>query len=87
MKRSGGLNRQRMVLWSLPSYLEELHSDARKHELQQRGDDHDVANGPDGHEDALDHVLQESRDTRAGNLISTLNKNVCSSMCAAGGFF
>lgn len=39
-------------------YLKELHSDTSKHELQQRGDDHDVANSPDGHKDTLDHMLQ-----------------------------
>ena len=38
-------------------YLEELHPDAGKHELEEGGDDHDVANCPDGHKDALDHVL------------------------------
>lgn len=39
-------------------HLEELHSDTSEHELQQRGDDHDVADGSDGHEHALNHVLQ-----------------------------
>lgn len=38
-------------------YLKELHSNTSKHELQQRGDDHNVADGPDGHKDALDYVL------------------------------
>ena len=38
--------------------LEQLHSDAGEHELQQRGDDHDVADGPDGHKHTLDHVLR-----------------------------
>lgn len=38
-------------------YLEQLYSDAGKHELEKGGDDHDVANGPDGHEDTLDHML------------------------------
>lgn len=42
-----------------PLHLKELHSNASKHELQQRGDDHDVADGPDGHKDALDHMLQK----------------------------
>lgn len=41
-------------------YLEELHSDTSEHELQQRGDDHDVADGPDGHKHTLDHVLQRT---------------------------
>lgn len=39
-------------------YLKKLHSDTSEHELQQSGDDHDVANGPDGHKYTLDHVLQ-----------------------------
>lgn len=43
-------------------YLEQLDPDAGEHELEKGGDDHDVADGPDGHEDALDHVL--GRDSR-----------------------
>lgn len=39
-------------------HLEELHTNAGKHELQEGGDDHDVSNGPDGHEHTLHHVLQ-----------------------------
>lgn len=39
--------------------LEELDPDAGEHELQQRGDDHDVPDGPDGHKHALDHMLQD----------------------------
>lgn len=42
-------------------YLKELHSDTGEHELQQRGDNHDVTDGPDGHEDTLDHMLQTRR--------------------------
>lgn len=42
-------------------YLKELHSDTSKHELQQRGDNHDVANGPDGHKDTLDDMLQNTK--------------------------
>lgn len=38
-------------------YLEQLDPDAGEHELEKGGDDHDVADGPDGHEDALDHML------------------------------
>lgn len=38
-------------------YLEELHSNAGEHEVQQHGDQDDVADGFDGHEHALDHVL------------------------------
>lgn len=41
-------------------YLKELHSDTSKHELQQRGDNHDVANGPYGHKDTLDNMLQNT---------------------------
>ena len=44
--------------------LEELHSDAGEHELQQRGDDHDVADGPDGHKHTLDHVLRGGGEVR-----------------------
>lgn len=40
-------------------YLEKLHSDTSEHKLQQGGDDHDVANGPDGHKYTLDHMLQK----------------------------
>lgn len=43
------------------SHLEELHPNAGKHELQQGGDYHNVANGFDGHEHALDHMLQQKR--------------------------
>lgn len=38
--------------------LEELHSDAGKHELEQRGDDQDVADGADRHKHALHHILE-----------------------------
>lgn len=43
-----------------PAHLKELHPDAGEHELQQRGDDHDVADGSDGDKHALDNVLQET---------------------------
>lgn len=43
---------------SVSSHLEELHTDASKHELQKCGYDHDIPDGPDGHEDTLHHVLQ-----------------------------
>ena len=42
-------------------HLEELHSDAGEHKLQQGGDDHDVTYGPDGHKHTLDHVLRRRR--------------------------
>lgn len=38
-------------------YLEQLDPDAGKHELEKGGDNHDVADCPDGHKDALDDVL------------------------------
>lgn len=43
--------------------LEELDSDAGEHELQQRGDNHDVPDGSDGHEHTLHHVLQHKHTT------------------------
>lgn len=49
---------------SLRRYLEELHSDAGEHKLQQRGDDDDVADGADGHKHALNHVLEGGRRGR-----------------------
>lgn len=45
-----------LICASIKFPLKELHSDTSKHELQQRGDGHDVADGPDGHKHALDHV-------------------------------
>lgn len=39
-------------------HLEELHTNAGEHELQEGGDDHDVSDGPDGHKYTLYHVLQ-----------------------------
>lgn len=47
-----------------PSYLEELHSNTGKHKLEQRGDDDDVANGPDGHKHALHHMLEEPQKNK-----------------------
>ncbi len=38
--------------------LEELHSDDGEHELQEEGDEDDVADGLDGDDDALHHVLE-----------------------------
>lgn len=37
--------------------LEKLDSNAGKHEIQQHGDQHDVADGFDGHKHTLDHML------------------------------
>lgn len=42
--------------------LKQLHSDTGKHELEQRCDDHDVPDGPDGHKHALDHVLPRAKE-------------------------
>lgn len=39
-------------------HLEKLHSDARKHKLQECGDQHDVPDGADGNKNALHHVLE-----------------------------
>lgn len=38
-------------------HLEKLHADTGKHELKERRDDQDVADGPDGHKHTLHHVL------------------------------
>lgn len=40
------------------AHLEELDADAGEHELQESGDQDDVADGADGHEHTLHHVLQ-----------------------------
>lgn len=40
------------------SHLEKLDSDACKHELQERGDQHDVPDGADSNKHALHHVLE-----------------------------
>ena len=45
-------------------YLEQLDPDAGKHELEKGGDDHDVANGPDGYKDTLDDMLERERAAR-----------------------
>ena len=47
-------------------YLEELDPDAGEHELEERGDDHDVATRPDGHEDTLDHMLGKGAGSGQG---------------------
>lgn len=38
-------------------YLEELDADTGKHELQECGDDQDVADSADGHKHTLHHIL------------------------------
>lgn len=49
-------------------HLEKLHADAGKHELKQRGDDQDVADGPDGHKHTLHHVLWRQENTHTPGL-------------------
>lgn len=44
------------------AHLEELHPDAGEDELQERGDQDDVADGANGHEHALHHVLWGRRE-------------------------
>ncbi len=39
-------------------YLEKLHTDTSEHELEESGDDEDVANSADGHEHTLNHALK-----------------------------
>lgn len=55
------------------SDLEELDTDAGKHEVQQHGHQDNVADGLDGHKHTLDHVLQNGSgkartETSAGTL-------------------
>lgn len=38
-------------------HLKELYSNAGEHELEQRGDDDNVADGPDSHKHALHNML------------------------------
>lgn len=54
------------------TYLEQLDPNACKHELEQGRDDHDVANGSDGHKDTLDHVLGRNTHRGWGLLFSPL---------------
>lgn len=44
-------------------HLEKLHADAGEHELKERRDDQDVADGPDGHKHTLHHVLKTAKHT------------------------
>lgn len=46
-----------MRVKNVTAHLKKLHSDASKHELKERRDDQDVADGADRHEHALHHVL------------------------------
>lgn len=54
-----------------PTDLKELHSDTGEHELEQRCDDHDVPDGPDGHKHTLDHVLLRGNDQMFRYKLST----------------
>lgn len=58
-----------LVLQGASPYLEQLDPDAGKHELEKGGDDHDVANCPDGHKDALDDVLGRGQQGEDGRLL------------------
>lgn len=51
------------------AYLEQLDPNACKHELEQGRDDHDVANGSDGHKDTLDHMLWKEGGREDGRLL------------------
>lgn len=62
-----------LALAETRAYLEQLDPNASKHELEQGRDDHDVADGSDGHKDTLDHVL--GQDQREGEL--TLGQGFC----------
>lgn len=42
---------------AVTTHLEQLNADARKHELQQGGDYHDVPDSADSHKHTLHHVL------------------------------
>lgn len=54
-------------------YLEKLDPNAGEHELKQCGDNHDVPDGPDGDEHALNHVLQwEEKSFRSACSLSFL---------------
>lgn len=50
-----GLRKQLLLL-----YLKELYSNAGEHELEQRGNDDNVADGPDGHKHTLHYMLQNT---------------------------
>ena len=56
-----------LSLSSVSSHLEELHTNAGKHELQECGHDHDISDGPDGHKHTLHHVLQAPTDMAHGH--------------------
>lgn len=43
------------------AYLEQLHSDTSKHELQQSCNNHDITNSSNGHKDTLNNMLERKR--------------------------
>lgn len=51
-------------LRDIKAHLKELHTNAGKHELQQRGDNDDVPDGADGYEHTLDHMLWKQKRTQ-----------------------
>lgn len=52
------------------SNLEKLHSYAWEHEVQEHGDQDNVANGLYGHKHTLDHVLEKRMQVYlVGNII------------------
>lgn len=53
---------------NIKTHLEELHSYTGKHEIQQHGDQDDVADGLDGHKHTLDHVLSVKTNKTNGHL-------------------
>lgn len=42
----------------MSQYLEQLHTDAGEHELQESGDYEDVADSADSHKNTLNHALK-----------------------------
>lgn len=60
-------------------YLEELHANAGKHKLEQRGDDDDVADGPDGHKHALHHMLEPPGKTKGQHTPGAHRADICGS--------
>lgn len=57
-------------------YLEELHANTGKHKLEQRGDDDDVADGPDGHKHALHHMLEPPGKTKGQHTLDARHDDV-----------
>lgn len=43
-------------------YLKELYSNTGEHELEQRSDDDNVADGPNGHEHTLHNMLENTSE-------------------------